>query len=250
MQVLLILRPMLDLGARYTDVYDIVDGGGGNNKKRLELNDGRCMVRRAQGHSVGSGVRPDFLPVAEDLNYITHGTILEAEKIITQSGLSRCQLLHVHFYESDKKGDVSGWNTDRCGSDVGIVVSARQCMGDGIVVCRSVNNVILTEWISGVVGVQYFRFIHRLHRDPCRKRTILRQREGRAGEDSEESEDHRPKPCSREQMSKKVIIKSWRRRRMRRKRRRQRYRANNLAMLFVRPFPIFRKPLRDQTSLD
>ena len=106
--------------------------------------------------------------------------------------MAKCQRLHVHFYECDKKGDVLNGNAVRCGSDVGIVVSARQCMDDGIVCYRSANNAILTEGINGVVGVQYFRFIHRLRRDPTRKRTALRHREGWMSAESEEDEGCQP----------------------------------------------------------
>ena len=133
MQNLLSRRALRDLGAHVHDIYDIVDGGGDNKKLRCELNDDKCMVRCAQGHSAGSGVRPDCLPVATDLSYIIHGASLESAEMITQTGLPRCQRLHVHFYECDKRGNVLGGNSVRCGSDVGIAVSARQCMDDGIV---------------------------------------------------------------------------------------------------------------------
>ena len=66
----------------------------------------------------------------------------------------------------------------RCGSDAAIAISARRCMGDGIVFYRPTNDVILSEGIGGVIGSQYFRFIRRLHRDPERKRAIVWHREG------------------------------------------------------------------------
>ena len=51
---------------------------------------------------------------------------------------------------------------------------------------------ILTEGHNGVVGVQYFRFIQRLHRDPHRKRSILRHLEGWASDESDENDDNHP----------------------------------------------------------
>ena len=49
---------------------------------------------------------------------------------------------------------------------------------------------ILTEGINGVVGVQYFRFIHRLRRGPNRKRTIPWHREGWVSDESEDHDDN------------------------------------------------------------
>ena len=98
----------------------------------------------------------------------------------------------MHFYECGKNGNVLHVNSARCGSDVGIVASSRQRIGDGIAFYRSANDVILTEGINGVFGVQYCRFIHRLHRDPARKRTLLRRREGWSIEESGGDEDAQP----------------------------------------------------------
>ena len=64
-------------------------------------------------------------------------------------------------------------------------------MGDGIIYYRSANNVIITEGIGGVVGVEYFRFARRLRRDPHRKRTILWHRDGWVSDESEDYDDRR-----------------------------------------------------------
>ena len=178
MQNVLSLRGMLALGASVHDVYDIVAGGGGNNKFRFELSSDRCQIRCAQCHSVGSGVHHDCLPIATDVKYLAHGASLESARQLTQNGLSRCQRMHIHFYECDQEGYVMDGRNVRCGSEVAIAISARQCMGDGVAFYRSANNVALSEGANGVIGGQYFRFIYRLHRGPNRKSCILRHREG------------------------------------------------------------------------
>ena len=71
----------------------------GNAEFRFELSNDRCMIRCAQGRSAGAGVRPGFLPVGNGAKYLIHGKCSEEAKKITQTGLSRCRRLHVHFYE-------------------------------------------------------------------------------------------------------------------------------------------------------
>ena len=117
---------------------------------------------------------------------------MEVAEVITRKGLSKCQRNHVHFYEFDRRGNLTSGQSVRFGSEVGIVVSARQCMGDGIVPYRSSNNAILTEGINGVVDFQYFRFLIRLRRDPKRKRTAIWRQQGWAIGEMGESEDDVP----------------------------------------------------------
>ena len=50
-------------------------------------------------------------------------------------------------------------------------------MDDGIVFHRAANNVIVSEGIDGVIGAQYFCFIHKLHRDHM-KRSVIWERRG------------------------------------------------------------------------
>ena len=99
---------------------------------------------------------------------------MEAAKQITQEGFSRRRRLHIHFYECNRHGDVMGGNSVRCGSDVAIVISARQRIDGGIVCYRSANNVVLSEGIDGIIGPQDFRFTQRRQRGPYRRRILLR----------------------------------------------------------------------------
>lgn len=111
-------------------------------------------------------------PISSDLEY-PHGASLEAARIIAQDGLSRCQRLHIHFYECDQNGHVLDGDTIRCGSDDMAVVFAHQCIEGGMAFYRSSNNVILSEGFGGVIGPQYFRFVLRLRRNPHRRRDII-----------------------------------------------------------------------------
>ena len=62
------------------DTRLILDGGCDNRKLRFELSkDGG--IRCAYGHSAGIGARPDALPVAADLNYISRGTSMEPPEL-------------------------------------------------------------------------------------------------------------------------------------------------------------------------
>ena len=69
------------------DVFHIVRGGGGNNKKRFEIgtlyDEVTEAVRAAQGHSLGIGVGPGVLPLATNLTYVVNGTSLQAAKNIS-----------------------------------------------------------------------------------------------------------------------------------------------------------------------
>ena len=158
------------------DIRCVVGGGGDNAKLRFELSREERCVRFSQGHSSGSGVRPDVLPIARDLDYIIHGTSLSESHFIANECIRKGDRIRVHFYERDADGHDVGWQTARIGSEVSIAVSARQCNGDGIAFYRSPNGVILTEWINGIAGPQYSRYIVRVRRNPILNRSILRGR--------------------------------------------------------------------------
>ena len=126
-----------------------------------------------QGHSVGSGVLPDCLPVEEDAQYLSHGTSLEAARLIIQQGLSRRNRLRIHFYECDRNDQILGGETARAGSEATIAVAAHQCVEGGIFLYRSDNNVILSEGFRAVIGPRYYRFAMRLNLDSRRSRSVV-----------------------------------------------------------------------------
>ena len=61
--------------------------------------------------------------------------------------------------ECGRRGVVLGGNCVRRGSEVWIVALSTHCVEDGIVFRRSTNDVILTEGVNGVLGLQYVRFV-------------------------------------------------------------------------------------------
>ena len=77
------------------------------------------------------------------------------------------------FYECVGDGNVLGGQAVRSGSEVAIVVSARQCISDGLIFYRSPNGVIRTEGVYGADGPQYFRFNLRVRRNPDLNRRTL-----------------------------------------------------------------------------
>ena len=98
------LKRLKELHASMGDIRLVVVDGGDNAKLRFELSRwGRC-ARCAQGHSSGSGVRPDFLPIARELKYPIRGTSLSEAHCITKEGLREGGRLHVHLYEWERKG--------------------------------------------------------------------------------------------------------------------------------------------------
>ena len=196
MKTILRLGELIELSTTVDDIFRIVNGSGGNYKMRFELSVDRKFIRCAQGHSVGSGVRSNCLPVTTTLEYVVHGTTFEAAAQIVESGLSRQERLRIHFYECDRRGAIVGGMQLRRGSEVAIVLSARHCMDDGIVFHRAANNVILSEGIGGIIGTQYFCFVHKIHRDPM-KRSIIWERQG-GWDHLKQSVDQRPRKLAQD----------------------------------------------------
>ena len=130
------LPRLKELHTTMGDIRLIVNGEGGNRKRRFELRSDHRCIRRAQGHSFGNGVRPDILPVAGEMRYLIHGASLQAEKNIASGGLSRCRRLHIHFYECDRRGIAVGGKPLRSGSEVGIVALSPHCVDGGISIFR------------------------------------------------------------------------------------------------------------------
>ena len=84
------------------------------------------LIRRSQGHSSGSAVRPDIQQVARCLNYIIRGESLAAARIIAIAVMRSGDRVHMRFYECGQNGEVLVGQTGRSGPEVTIIVSARQ----------------------------------------------------------------------------------------------------------------------------
>lgn len=167
------LPKLKELHTTMGDISPMANGEGGNRERGFELcADGRC-VRGNRCHSVGSGVRPDVLPVTTQMKYLIHGTSLRADQAIVSEGLSRCGRFRIHFYECDLRGLALGGNTARHGCDVGVVAHLTHFVEDGIGFYRSSIDVFITEGINGVLGPQYIRYICALPRDPYSHRRAI-----------------------------------------------------------------------------
>ena len=114
------------------------------------------------------------------LEYVAHGATFEAAAQIVESGLYRQGRLHIHFYECDRRGNIPHGMRVRHGSEVVIVLSARHCVDGGIVFYKAANEAIVSEGIRGVIGAQYFCFIHKAHRNPV-NRTVIWERQSDGG---------------------------------------------------------------------
>ena len=140
-------------------------------------------IRDAQGHSLGSGVGADVLPIVEDVYYHGHATTRSAVEQILATGLNRQQRLHVHFYECNRYGHLHRGAVSRQ-AEVILVISASHARSEGIVFHRSSNDVILSAWLDGVIAPKYFRYVYQLPRlNPIWQRQV-----------EEEEGDHGPIP--------------------------------------------------------
>lgn len=81
---------------------------------------------------------------------VTHGTYIDAWKIIKWNGLNKMSRNHIHFssYINNKQ-----LRKDR---NVFIFIDTALAMKDNIVFLRSKNNVILTTGINGRLDPKYF----------------------------------------------------------------------------------------------
>ena len=129
-----------------------------DNKNRFELKEinGAWYVRAVQGHSIQLAN-----PVLElvtnplDIPTVVHGTNKKAYKSIKIDGLNRMSRTHIHFASGtlDDKSVISGM---RKTASVMIHIDVEKAMAAGITFYKSLNGVILSEGINGVIGPEYF----------------------------------------------------------------------------------------------
>eukprot|EP00397_Hematodinium_sp_SG-2012_P020620 GEMP01021257.1.p1 GENE.GEMP01021257.1~~GEMP01021257.1.p1 ORF type:complete len:501 (+),score=96.55 GEMP01021257.1:135-1637(+) len=160
LDVVLNLPQLRLLGATEQDIRRIVQGAGGNTKKRFDLgllrNGVTQAIRAAQGHSRDSGVvREDAWPRVKMVGKLLHGTTWDAAQCIVRTGIYRQNRLHIHFVEYDKAVSMDVVSGVRHDSELGILVDGERAQADGIVFYRSSNGVILSAGIHGLIHHKY-----------------------------------------------------------------------------------------------
>ena len=131
------------------EVGGIVEGAGGNLKKRFEwgrMGNGERALRTSQGRSKSAGATSDYIARINTPGILAHGTSLGNARRICASGLSRVGRLHVHLGRLVGSRPVG----IRPGSEVGIIIDGDRCTADGMAICESSNRVTLTEGINGI----------------------------------------------------------------------------------------------------
>ena len=144
----------LHFGMAENEVKRIVNGEGGNFKMRFEwgkMKNGERALRTPQGHSKGSGVTSDYLPILQNPVVLVHGTSLENAQGICTNGVSRVDRVHIHLGRMMNSKPVG----IRHGSQVAILVGGNLCEADGIPIYQAANRVVLTEGRNGVLPPKY-----------------------------------------------------------------------------------------------
>lgn len=132
-----------------------------SDKKRFQLmtNDsGQEWIRAVQGHSIKlDGM--DYEQIMDPKKYPTvlHGTYMDVLPFIEAEGLKRMARTHIHFAPALPEGKpISGM---RGSAEVVIEIDMEKAMADGIKFYVSVNGVILSEGIDGILPPSYFKSI-------------------------------------------------------------------------------------------
>jgi 2'-phosphotransferase len=133
-----------------------------NDKQRFRLENinGMWRIGANQGHSKTTTelIDPSKLleRIEEPIELCVHGTSLHAIKLIEKEGLKIMNRTHIHMasgYPGPGTEVISGARTS---SKVFIEIDMEKALADGIIFYRSVNGVILTSGIDGVLEPKYF----------------------------------------------------------------------------------------------
>ena len=156
----------------------------GNDKLRFELGvllDGKTeAIRAPQGHSLGIGVGPDVLPIAEDVFYVVRGTSLSDAQRIAARGLNRGGRIHMDFLARNRSGLLEGVHQAMSGPQAIVIADATMARDDGIQFYRSANDVFMPDGIDGVTPPLFIRSIRLLP-----SYDLLRANEDRMGKADE-----------------------------------------------------------------
>ena len=100
-------------------------------------------------------------PVVANLEYLIRCTSREADKSIFREGLSRCQRLHIHYYECARRGVVLAGNAPGGGgacSEVGILYYRRAREFPPPIIQRPWPNG-LSEYLGLIIFASFSRYL-------------------------------------------------------------------------------------------
>lgn len=136
-------------------IKQIVAADKKNRFELVEIN-GNNYIRAVQGHTIAN-INPDLIRINDpaDIPIVVHGTNLAAYNMIKDSGLSRMDRSHIHFAHGtlDDTTVISGM---RKTANVMIYIDVVSAMTAGIIFYRSLNGVILSDGIDGIIEPKYF----------------------------------------------------------------------------------------------
>jgi 2'-phosphotransferase len=125
----------------------------------IKTQDDELFIRANQGHSkkIGDFLTDEsedlFVKLDTPLEGVFHGSYVKHLDSIKTSGLNRMSRKHIHLAKSL---DAKSGKRNNC--NLIVYVNMDDAMKDGIIFYESVNGVILTEGIDGIIPSKYLSF--------------------------------------------------------------------------------------------
>ena len=141
-------------GWNFNTINDIVKN---DNKNRYSLikKDDKYFIRANQGHStqVGSLINDNLLldEITIPIEDCFHGTFVTFLDSIKKEGLKVMNRKHIHIARN-----LNAKSGKRNSCNVLVYIDMKKAMKDGIKFYKSLNDVILTTGINGILAPQYF----------------------------------------------------------------------------------------------
>ena len=115
------------------------------------------LIRANQGHSLAVGSRIDFskvlIPIDTPIPGAFHGSYKKNLESFKKEGVKRMNRFHIHIAKS-----LDAESGKRDSANLIVYVNMERAMIDGIKFYESINGVILTEGIDGILPPQYLSY--------------------------------------------------------------------------------------------
>jgi 2'-phosphotransferase len=119
--------------------------------------DSKLLIRANQGHSLVVGNLINFSEVLEIISTPIPGVCYSSYKqyleLIQKEGLKRKKRFHIPITKS-----LDAESEKRNSTDLIVYINMKKAMADGIKFYKSVNEVILTEGVDGILPPQYLTY--------------------------------------------------------------------------------------------